>query len=774
MKKFFKADQVKHEIDAYEKHFTGSPLVVGIDSKKEYMALLGLLRDDFGKQIVRMSDFCITDFPPYPAYNISEVSSLAKEKSVVWIGSSQAIMFYGQNETEKYLINLLGSSFTGPVTVLCLFCCGILENIGRKYEKLGYNIVITSSDKRKVPTIYLSQQGASLETDKTIHGIKQLLYILEEGDFQDEINITSTCKLSHLSESMYPVCEGKSAYEMLCLRDPGIAINTTEAMGTSEQWKMLFAEIQKVGDLSKLCANRICPVSRLSNVFGDYFSEDDETRFICFIALKVFCSNENDYLGYCLKKSNSIDCLEARVYDSILDIPYNDNCFFMWLRQRKQMLASLDENNSLMEDFCQRATIKGKNVLWYLSDETEEERCALIHALSCYQYSFDDLCNVLKVASPSLCSYIQRFVFDEFNTKTMESDSYVREFLTNYFQQYKLQKIMNRQDVSFVKLVEEEATKRSFTKLQARSAIVKKLDKKDVQPYFFDALGVEFLAFIKAKAEEYGLQFECSIGHCNLPSITSKNKEFYDAFPKDTILKEERLDELKHHGKKYDFRFTTEPLHIFDELAILDTDLKKMSSVLATGKYKRIVLISDHGASRLAVTYQSENDKLELSEPGKHSGRCCPAEIDPNIPFVTYEDGFAVIANYERFKGSRKADVETHGGASLEEVIVPVIQLSLKSKNQQLFFVDSVVTCSLKEGSAIRLFANPPLKKPSMRVVGKSSYDGVFDGDKHNVIFTMRDIVRKGQYQAEIYDSGVKISDLTFETKRQTGSNQLI
>ena len=95
-------------------------------------------------------------------------------------------------------------------------------------------------------------------------------------------------------------------------------------------------------------------------------------------------------------------------------------------------------------------------------------------------------------------------------------------------------------------------------------------------------------------------------------------------------------------------------------------------------------------------------------------------------------------------------------------------------KLQQLFFVDSVVSCSPKEGSTIRLFANPPLKKPSMRVVGKSSYDGAFDGDEHNIIFVMRDIIRKGQYQAVIYEAGLKISELTFETKRQTGSNQLI
>ena len=75
-----------------------------------------------------------------------------------------------------------------------------------------------------------------------------------------------------------------------------------------------------------------------------------------------------------------------------------------------------------------------------------------------------------------------------------------------------------------------------------------------------------------------------------------------------------------------------------------------MGSALAMGHCQRIIILSDHGASRLAVTHRSENDKLQLTEPGKHSGRCCPADQDPGIEFVTYEDGFAVLANYERFK----------------------------------------------------------------------------------------------------------------------------
>lgn len=774
MKRFANATQVKQEIDSYEKHFTGAPLVIGMDESNEYTALLSSLKDDYhGKQIIRMSDSCSMEFPPDPTFQMSAVSKAAKEKPVVWIGAAQSSMLYDQQTTEKFLVNLLGYNFSGPVVVLCPFCCNILESVGRTYIKLGYNIVTVGSDKRNIPSIHLYQEESVCAVGRSVRGVKGLLQILEEGKNQGEINVVTPCKFSYLARSMYPVFEGLSPYQLLCRRESGIAANTVESNGTSRQWQNLLREREKEGDLSSLCNKALCPVQRLANDFGDYLSADENARFLCFISLKVFYGNGNDYLAYCLRKAGTADEFEASIYTAILDIDHKDAKFFPWIHQRRRMLASLDENNTLMKDFCESATIKGKDILWYISDTTEEERAALIHALCCYSYTDDELNRILNIASPQLSAYIKQFTFDEYNTKVMESDAYVRTLLTDYVQRYKLQKLMNRQDADFVECVENEAKTRSFTKLQARSAIVKKLDKSGAQPFFFDALGVEFLSFIQAKAEEYSMQFECFVGHCNLPSITSKNKEFYDVFPKGSVLKEERLDEIKHRGVKYDFQFTTEPLHIFDELAILDQDLKKMGFALASDKCQRIIILSDHGASRLAVTYQSENNKLELTEPGQHSGRCCPADEDPNIPFATYEDGFAILANYERFKGSRKVDVETHGGATLEETVVPVIVLTLKPKEQQIFFVKSTVPCSPKDGSTIHLFANPPLKQPRM-VVGDQSYPGQFDGDKHNVVFEMPDIRRKGHYEAEIYDARHKVTVLTFETKRQTGTNQLI
>ena len=111
MKKFLNILAIKREIDSYEKHFVGAPLLIGVDGSDDYTTLFGLLKDDYGKQIIRMSDSCSMDFPPDPAFQISLISNAAKSKPVVWAGAAQAKMLYGQQQTEHFLINLLGSSF---------------------------------------------------------------------------------------------------------------------------------------------------------------------------------------------------------------------------------------------------------------------------------------------------------------------------------------------------------------------------------------------------------------------------------------------------------------------------------------------------------------------------------------------------------------------------------------------------------------------------------------------------------------------------------------
>lgn len=185
---------------------------------------------------------------------------------------------------------------------------------------------------------------------------------------------------------------------------------------------------------------------------------------------------------------------------------------------------------------------------------------------------------------------------------------------------------------------------------------------------------------------------------------------------------------------------------------------------------EKAVIISDHGASRLAVISGLENDStLVLEEKGQHSGRCCPVESNPNIDYAAYEDGFAVLANYERFKGGRKANVEVHGGATLEEVVVPVITLSKKPENVEYCFANSTITLKQKDIAMLTLYCNVPMNQPRILVNGRF-YDGEFIADKRHAKFVMPELKRSQDYVAELYDGDINLSEtLNFKIKKSMG-----
>ena len=242
----------------------------------------------------------------------------------------------------------------------------------------------------------------------------------------------------------------------------------------------------------------------------------------------------------------------------------------------------------------------------------------------------------------------------------------------------------------------------------------------------------------------------------NYHLLLRKIKEFLQGLDDDDWFKIDALDEMKHHSQIYNYQKCEYPTHLFAELDVIDEELRKIQSMLMQEIIEKAVIISDHGASRLAVLYGHEVPaNIQLDESGRHSGRCCLSEEDPHLPFAAYEDGYSVLANYDRFKGGRKANVEVHGGASLEETVVPVIVLTKKPENMKMCFVSSVITLVPRVIPELTLYSNVPLQKPRL-FINEEFYDGEFVADKNMQKFHLLKIKRKGIYKAEVYDGDKK------------------
>ena len=440
---------------------------------------------------------------------------------------------------------------------------------------------------------------------------------------------------------------------------------------------------------------------------------------------------------------------------------YDSKNFWDHYDERKNLIRAFGNPDSEIADYCAIIKSKGKNALYYLTDMSKTEQDLIFENLAAYSEEIgrDKVVELLRHIYPALFSYLQPYNFKI-------------PLLDSYFQEYKFQKVANKISPSFLKIVADQAEKREFNLLlPARSEKIDGIKKEGTVVYFLDSLGVEYLSYIMSQCHSRKLIAYVTLCHCELPSITSLNKEFVDVFaeggadfvPDKNGIKS--LDDLKHHGEdEFDFTNNELPTYISKELDIISKTIEKIATKLENGTYKRAIIISDHGASRLSVLSKQEN-KWGSESNAKHSGRCCPiSEIGEKPTCAIEEIGYWVLANYDRFKGGRKANIEVHGGATLEEVVVPIIEIVYSPKEIEVGILDKSIKFSRrKKDAVIRIFCKTKLDNLSARISG---LDGEYEGQSHDgqtFIIALPNLKKSGQYSIDLFSSNNPLkSGLTF------------
>ena len=111
-----------------------------------------------------------------------------------------------------------------------------------------------------------------------------------------------------------------------------------------------------------------------------------------------------------------------------------------------------------------------------------------------------------------------------------------------------------------------------------------------------------------------------------------------------------------------------------------------------------------------------------------------------------------LYANYDRFKGGRKANIEVHGGATLEEVVVPIIEIIYAPDEIEIKLLDKKVKFSRrKKDAVIRIFSKTKLDNLSIRVSG---LNGEYEGkstDGQTFIFDLPELGKKDKYTVDVY-----------------------
>ena len=766
------------EITAYLKSEPiGFPLLIHTENLACHHNLMARLESDSRLSCLRLSDTCQGDSLP-DAERLLE--RLRAPGNRVLLGFTQYLMLRSGEDLEQYVCQIAGMSVRGHLIVLLYHCKHTLQKWEQRDPRRTRRVIYLPGAASPLPQLVIGGSGLP-HTPNSCAGIHALLKRLESlaPDASDRIlriHVRTAYSLALFSRSVYPVIDGNDVFSILTVAHPELA-GCERAYGSDAQWSYLYGALREAGSLTAVIAARLGPVSTLPLKLGAVYDEGSEEKiWLLWLGLKLYGAEGESYLRLVLRGSVSSGDFEERLTLALLDVPHTDSAFPELYAARKRLLSDMPENLSLVSLYCQRTGRFEKDAVYYLTDATETEEHEFLRCLSIYKYSEAELLAITEATFPELNKYLQLYRFTPANMRLPEQDAGLRDAFTQYFQEYKLQKVTNRVWSAFLEKVLQYAHEKPYHHLQARSTLAAQLDKKGTELFFFDALGVEYLSYVLAKCQQYDLLPEVSVGVCQLPSITVVNKDFLNYFP-NGYKKIDTLDELKHHSQVYDYRHCKEPLHLFRELEIIDRQLRQIRALLGQGKFEKAVIISDHGASRLAVIHDRQNQSaIHLDEKAEHSGRCCPATEDPHIPYAEYTpNGYAVLANYERFKGGRRANVEVHGGASLEEVIVPLIVITRKPGTVEICFVEDHVCLEGRTPAAITVYGNVNFSEPVLVVNVNGTerrYQGKFVGDRRHARFVMEDIKRSKKYMADFYDGSMPMATgLTFVVEKRTREN---
>lgn len=750
----------------------GYPIVVDVENYADYASLRTSLCADASKACIRVSDHTHGNgFPDI--LGVLEAADKA-DNSVVW-GISQSSMLKGEEALVSDLRRIIDRSVRGHVFVVLTHCSSLLDKYFARDPRRDRRIVVVDGKRCDLPTIRFVRKGDDCD-GAHVDGMKGLLKKLEDMSGESMarnpvISVVMPYDAELFGRSKYAIQDHGDVFVVLVDKYVEIKRVADKSWASCEQWEWLRGQSKSHADFSSLVAQRWGSTRDLCQQIDDVFhNQSSNERWLLWLAMRVFGEGSGTYLGFSLDQTTSCEAWIRRVYHALADVARSDSRFESFFAQRLELLKLLPANSTEMQFYCQSVAERyGKDAVYYLSDSTDHERRQWMKTIDENDWTDAEIEKAIAHASRELSYYIEPFVFDSHNSHLKNDNISLAGDLTYYFNRYKYLKIRNCIDDDFIEYVDKYAIERPYNKLRCRSAVTRTIDKEGVQAYFIDALGAEHLGYIQAKCREYGMISDIQIVRCELPSITSINKEFKERFETRDV---KELDDLKHHSTIYLYERCQLPIHLFEELKVIDKELRNIRDLLRSHGAQKAVIFSDHGASRLAVIYKHENEKIELEEKGKHSGRCCRCEQNPNLDQAAYENGWAVLANYERFKGGNKAQVEVHGGASLEEVVVPIVTLTLRPEKVEYRLADQIVKYSQGKVT-LALCCNMPMNAPRIQIEGVF-YEGALDSDRRTARFDVDQHTKAQAYRATVWEGNTNTGQVfDFVVERKTKQRDL-
>lgn len=436
--------------------------------------------------------------------------------------------------------------------------------------------------------------------------------------------------------------------------------------GREEDWQQLAELIATTGNFERAFCKALAVDGFGTSSFKNFGERERFQKWLLWLRCKVKSSG---YAARCAKESSSPEEFVAQIYELIFSCA-DEKGFDELCKERREILSLMKilPPESFLE--CVRQSDK-RLALKILTDNSHAERLLIFETLQKFRLNECDAAReILQRIFPALAKYLSCAGNDIFTSEQAE-----------YFRRYRWLKVTNHLTEDFNQRVAEMAKNagKNIYALESRNQVVGEEYSDDTAILFVDGLGAEYLNFLTEDfaplKENFYVKYR--VGHCNLPSVTENNKDFLQS--RNVIGEILDLDTLKHTNLNY-------PENILGELEFLTTLKEKI--LRASDTFKKIILCSDHGTSRLAVLARQTKFDNAFPAQGRQvykSGRFADATAgDAKIfPNALEYDGKIIFADYSRFIQKGTTGSEVHGGATWEEILVPVITIEHREKTSK-------------------------------------------------------------------------------------------
>lgn len=733
-------------------------LVESLSNWKQVVALL----EDMSDHILRLSNYCSSDDVMPDLHRLKSDINQHLDNNLLIIPLAEHLrLFPDRRGVLKELATLerLGEMNCGtkkrvyiPLYAMEDIFYKEMENVSRFGEpnESAKHYLISNASQRDVVTLQIVPDNLNsvLLSSEMLPGLKPYFQIWEKQARANTVLSTRFARWIQQSSGSYSISVFNNSFELLVNKGQGCD-QLKQEWGNETQWNWLASLINKGEHLRTLILRTFNLADfDVKSLFSRWKEYDDNQQWLAWLWCKI--KQPSGYFGYVIKNSNERRLFEEKVINSIFDIDINT---------KKQELSILRERIELIQytgiqtvpsTFWERFGLINDSVkkLKCLSGVTEEEKYKVIEVVA------ELLEN--KVEEEEWYDYLS-IVYPELSYYLRVSD-YNNETVYNYFYYYVRAKLVDKVDDSISKLVQDVVNKDMWV-YPSRNSTLQPNNRSDILFYWVDGMGAEWLGLIEGilSNEFEDIEYEYQIARANLPTITACNKDW----EWQQNYKIYRDYDRTIHGYACEY-----PKYIVEEFEHIKKIVRNAVNLLNDNS--SVVITADHGTSRLAAINKQQSVSVSENVKVLKHGRYCinDGSLDTSVfKECVEEDNKLIFATYGRFCIGGNVPGEIHGGATLEEVLVPVITIKRKTKKENRVsfnLLSKKLKLNPKKEAVLSITLNTYVAKLTLMVRSNRFGAQYKDGKWQFVLKNMK----PGKYKGLLYANNRYIGEIEFELTR--------